>query len=110
LEHKFADSLPSIENIQDIVEQVLISSNYFATAKAYILYRDQRSRVRNDKKVVVDVEDSEANTANTDSEAPIDTAGENATNAESESAETAEPQPSEAAEAATDEPQVPVAE
>jgi len=58
LEHKFADSLPSIENIQDIVEQVLISSNYFATAKAYILYRDQRSRVRNDKKVVVDVESS----------------------------------------------------
>ncbi len=58
LEHKFADSLPSIENIQDIVEQVLISSNYFATSKAYILYRDQRSRVRNDKKVVVDVESS----------------------------------------------------
>ena len=58
LEHKFTDSLPSIENIQDVVEQVLISANYFATAKAYILYRDQRSRVRNDKKVVVDVESS----------------------------------------------------
>lgn len=58
LEHKFADSLPSIENIQDVVEQVLISANYFATAKAYILYRDQRNRVRNDKKVVVDVESS----------------------------------------------------
>ena len=58
LEHKFTDSLPSIENIQDVVEQVLISANYFATAKAYILYRDQRSRVRNDKKIVVDVESS----------------------------------------------------
>ena len=58
LEHKFTDSLPSIENIQDVVEQVLISANYFATAKAYILYRDQRNRVRNDKKVVVDVESS----------------------------------------------------
>ena len=54
LDHKFTDSLPSIENIQDVVEQVLISANYFATAKSYILYRDQRSRVRNDKKVVVD--------------------------------------------------------
>jgi len=58
LKHKFAETLPSIENIQDIVEQVLISSNYFATAKAYILYRDQRNRMRSDKKVMVDVESS----------------------------------------------------
>ncbi|MBR1648034.1 MAG: ribonucleoside triphosphate reductase [Alphaproteobacteria bacterium] len=58
LAHKFSESLPSIENIQDVVEQVLISANYFATAKSYILYRDQRSRARADKKVVVDVESS----------------------------------------------------
>ena len=58
LEHKFSESLPSIEQIQDIVEQVLISDNYFKTAKAYILYRDQRSRMRSDKKVMVDVESS----------------------------------------------------
>ena len=60
--------------------------------------------------VAADVEDSEANTANTDSEAPIDTADESVTNTEGESAEIAEPQPSDAAEAGTDEPQVPVAE
>ncbi len=58
LKHKFAETLPSIEQIQDIVEQVLISANYFATAKAYILYRDQRQRMRADKKVMVDVESS----------------------------------------------------
>lgn len=58
MEHKFAETLPSIENIQDIVEQVLISDNYFQTAKAYILYRDQRNRMRADKKVMVDVESS----------------------------------------------------
>lgn len=58
LEHKFSDSLPSIENIQDVVEQVLISANYFTTAKSYILYRDQRNRARGDHKVVVDVESS----------------------------------------------------
>ena len=58
MKHKFAESLPSIEQIQDIVEQVLISANYFATAKAYILYRDQRNRMRSDKKVMVDVESS----------------------------------------------------
>lgn len=51
LKHKFAESLPSIEQIQDIVEQVLISANYFATAKAYILYRDQRNRSRADKRL-----------------------------------------------------------
>lgn len=58
LKHKFESALPSIEQIQDVVEQVLISANYFATAKAYILYRDQRQRVRNDQKVMVDVESS----------------------------------------------------
>ncbi len=58
LKHKFAESLPSIEQIQDVVEQVLISANYFATAKAYILYRDQRTRARADHKVMVDVESS----------------------------------------------------
>lgn len=58
INHKFAESLPSIEQIQDIVEQVLISANYFATSKAYILYRDQRNRMRADKKVMVDVESS----------------------------------------------------
>ncbi len=58
LKHKFSEALPSIEQIQDIVEQVLISANYFATAKAYILYRDQRNRSRGDKKVMVDVESS----------------------------------------------------
>ena len=58
IEHKFSESLPSIEQIQDIVEQVLISDNYFQTAKAYILYRDQRNRMRSDKTVMVDVESS----------------------------------------------------
>lgn len=58
LKHKYSESLPTIESIQDIVEQVLISSNYFTTAKAYILYRDQRNRMRNDRKVMVDVESS----------------------------------------------------
>ena len=58
MEHKFNESLPTIEQIQDIVEQVLISDNYFNTAKAYILYRDQRNRMRSDKKIMVDVESS----------------------------------------------------
>ncbi|MCL0040099.1 ribonucleoside triphosphate reductase [Thermodesulfovibrionales bacterium] len=37
---------PTVEEIQDVVEEVLLSSPYRKTAKAYILYREQRARVR----------------------------------------------------------------
>lgn len=37
---------PSVEEIQDIVEEVLLSSPYRKTAKAYIIYRDQRAKIR----------------------------------------------------------------
>ena len=37
---------PDVEHIQDIVEKVLMDNGYISTAKAYILYRDQRSRRR----------------------------------------------------------------
>lgn len=40
------DSLESVEEIQNEVEKVLMSSTYKATAKAYILYREQRSNLR----------------------------------------------------------------
>jgi len=42
----FNGSIPSVEQIQDIVEEVLLSSPYKKTAKAYILYRDQHARNR----------------------------------------------------------------
>ncbi|MCX8082770.1 MAG: ribonucleoside triphosphate reductase [bacterium] len=40
------DKIPSVEEIQDIVEEVLITSPYKKTAKAYIIYRDQHARLR----------------------------------------------------------------
>jgi ribonucleoside-triphosphate reductase len=40
------DSTPSVEVIQDIVEEVLLASSFKKTAKAYILYRDQHARIR----------------------------------------------------------------
>ncbi len=58
LAHRFADAPPHIEQIQDVVEQVLISANHFATARAYIVYREQRARLREDKRTVVEVESS----------------------------------------------------
>ena len=38
--------IPTVEQIQDIVEEVLLSSPYRKTAKAYIIYRDQHARIR----------------------------------------------------------------
>jgi ribonucleoside-triphosphate reductase len=38
--------IPTVEEIQDIVEEVLISSPYKKTAKAYIIYREQHARIR----------------------------------------------------------------
>ncbi len=38
--------IPGVEEIQDVVEEVLLSSSFKKTAKAYILYRDQHARLR----------------------------------------------------------------
>ena len=55
LKHRFAGAVvPTIEQIQDVVEQVLISSNYYKTARSYIVYREQRERQRQDQKVAID--------------------------------------------------------
>lgn len=41
--------VPKVEDVQDIVEEVLILEGYVETAKAYILYREQRRRIREQK-------------------------------------------------------------
>jgi uridine kinase len=41
--------IPTIEEIQDIVEKVLIENGHAKVAKAYILYRDERSRARKER-------------------------------------------------------------
>ncbi len=55
LEEKFQDDVPSVEDIQDVVENVLISYDYPEIAKAYILYREKRRAARESKNVAVDV-------------------------------------------------------
>jgi len=47
--------IPDIEGIQDVVEQTLIAANHFETARAYIVYREQHSRLRKDRRTLVDV-------------------------------------------------------
>ena len=41
-----SDRTPSVEEVQDIVERVLIENGFAHTAKSYILYRAERSRIR----------------------------------------------------------------
>jgi len=56
LEKAFRDKIPTVEEVQDIVERVLIKEGHDQTAKTYILYRAQRSNVREIQNVVVDVD------------------------------------------------------
>ena len=46
LETRDQKRLPSVEDIQDIVEDALIDSKFKKTAKAYIIYRDQHKKLR----------------------------------------------------------------
>ena len=46
LKRKFGYDIPSVEEVQDVVEQELIASDLGEAAKAYILYRRQRSELR----------------------------------------------------------------
>jgi ribonucleoside-triphosphate reductase len=57
-EQLFNGKILSVEEIQDIVEEVLLQSPYRKTAKAYIIYREQHSRLRDiTNKMEVDLVD-----------------------------------------------------
>lgn len=48
-ENTISTRIPSVEQIQDVVEQVLMESAFKKTAKAYIEYRAERERIRSKK-------------------------------------------------------------
>src|SRR3989344_3879345 len=54
---KLGKTSPSVEEIQDIVEKVLIEQGHASTAKAYILYRQQRAEIRKEKQLVLEKEE-----------------------------------------------------
>jgi anaerobic ribonucleoside-triphosphate reductase len=56
-EPKIEDGLIDVEDIQDSVEEVLSNAGYADVAKAYILYRRQREKVRNAKATLLDYKD-----------------------------------------------------
>ncbi len=58
LVHRFGRGMPHIEAIQDVVEQTLITADYFATARAYIVYREQHAKLRQDQRTMINVASS----------------------------------------------------
>ncbi len=63
-----ADSIPSVEEIQDMVERVLIDNGFVLIAKDYILYRAERSRIREMNTRLMQVYDDITNKAAVDSD------------------------------------------
>ncbi len=56
--HRFGNQAPTVEQIQDVVEHTLIAANDMQSARAYIVYREQHAKLRQDYKALVDVESS----------------------------------------------------
>ncbi len=55
VKHLSEDEVPTVENIQDTVEKVLIKNNYASTAKAYILYRAEHAKIRQAEGDLMDI-------------------------------------------------------
>lgn len=55
LKKKYNGTTFGVEDVQDVVEKVLIEAGHARTAKAYILYRDKRTRIRDAKSDLMDV-------------------------------------------------------
>jgi len=56
-ESKIRDNLIGVEDIQDSVEKILSEAGYSDVAKAYILYRKQREKIRNVKAATLNYKD-----------------------------------------------------
>ncbi|MEM2855871.1 MAG: adenosylcobalamin-dependent ribonucleoside-diphosphate reductase [Candidatus Nitrosocaldaceae archaeon] len=55
VEHGYdANKIPSVEDVQDIVESILIEEGLAETAKAYILYRHERRKIREEKMKILE--------------------------------------------------------
>lgn len=54
LMHRHQTAVPTVEEIQDIVEYVLIANEYFITNRSYVVYREQHKQIREGRKSLVD--------------------------------------------------------
>ena len=53
-------TVPSVEEVQDAVEHVLMETGHASTAKSYILYRQQRAELRKEKMLILEKQDIDA--------------------------------------------------
>jgi ribonucleoside-diphosphate reductase alpha chain len=53
INEKSMGKTPTVEDIQDAVEKILIQNNHPETAKAFILYRKERSQIRKQKEALI---------------------------------------------------------
>lgn len=56
LVEKYEDTMPTVEDVQDLVEKVLIENGHAKTAKAYILYRRQHQEMRDFRNLMLNAE------------------------------------------------------
>ena len=57
LEDRFANKIPSVEEIQDIVVEELMNFKVYKTAESYIVYRQKKAEIRNSMVDAVDIID-----------------------------------------------------
>ena len=55
---KFVDKIPTVEDVQDIVESVLMKNGYEDVAKAYIIYRREHEKIRNIGSTLMDYKET----------------------------------------------------
>lgn len=56
MSQRHPDSIPAVEEIQDLVEEALIEQGEAKTAKAYIIYRAKRASARDAQKLLLDID------------------------------------------------------
>ncbi|WP_297135276.1 anaerobic ribonucleoside triphosphate reductase [Terrisporobacter sp.] len=68
LNSKYGDTIPGVEDVQDVVVKVLIEGGHAKTSEKYITYRNERSRIRNSRtrlmKSISEITFEDANDAN----------------------------------------------
>ncbi len=52
LKNNYPNDVPNVEEVQDVVEEVLIKSGHAKAAKSFILYREERSKLRDEKTLI----------------------------------------------------------
>ncbi len=61
LQSKYPGAVPSVEDIQDVVEKSLVEGGHYRTAKAYILFRHEREKERTEQEFVLGESFKESN-------------------------------------------------